>query len=191
MSAVYLATNFDSGLKIGETKNPSQRERALRREGYIMDRIYEIGGGETERKFVEGFIRLCLESSGLAERVSLDYFDCDNQEIYNYIAEKYYGDWVDEAQEIISKIYNAKYNKPLIMPNICENCFDLDICNTWKIITNQLKMYGKANYHRQFKKRQIEILESQLAKYFLGSELFDYNMEINNWWVYLSFERKQ
>lgn len=121
-SEVYLAVNCKDStfIKIGETTNARRRNGQLATEGYFIKLALDIEGGETERLFIESFLRARIEASGKAHRYGKDYFQCDSKETADYFYNAFLP-MVKEACSILKEISTGNpieikknYNKPII-----------------------------------------------------------------------------
>lgn len=185
MSYVYLASNYDSEVKVGETKNTTQRQRQLWRDrGHLIQESTEVGGGEIERKFVEGYVRLCLAHSGLATPLSLDYFDCGNSSICDIIKENF-NIWVEKGMEIMREV--IQQSLPIIN-HIPQYHFQVFSQRIWDRMTYHVETFNSFEDHFTCKHKEEDELTIACQKCLkpLG---YNYTIERKTAWVYFTVTR--
>lgn len=154
-SQVYFAVDRESffddsssvtGIKIGETTNTSRRGSQLRKDGFAIIKERDINEEETERLFVEGYLRARIEATDKAKRFRRDYFGCKKIDAKWF--EEQFDEWVNEAKRILTLMKMGLpvscngFQKPVapkgyeelfetILTNLEENCeFHLTVkCN--------------------------------------------------------------
>lgn len=112
-SEVYFAVDLTSqvNIKIGEAVNARRRNRQL--DTYEIVQTRQVIDNKPARLFIEGYLRLMIESTGKAYRPmdsrgreKIDYFVCDNATTANWIA-KNFDNWVTLAENAAESIWNS------------------------------------------------------------------------------------
>lgn len=149
-SEIYLAKHYkdDTLIKIGETTNARRRNGQLSQNGYTITIVLDVDGGETERLFIESFLRARIEADGRTHRSGKDYFQCDCKDTADYFC-NHFQSMVKEAETILNCIHSKipvqlikGYKEPII-PTGEEEFYNN--------IIDQCKKYGEYYYKWQCK----------------------------------------
>lgn len=103
-SYIYMATDYDTILKIGHTTALSVRKSQLKKfEGLDYFREFEFNGDRPKRELYESLLRYAIESRFSVEAYKIDHFATDYDTIRNIDFE-----WDNMCQVIVKEETNIR-----------------------------------------------------------------------------------